>query len=445
MGEHILIVEDDLNLRDTLTELFKREGYVVSVAQNGNEAIKILGNTNIDLVISDLMMPGLSGMNLLQSIIQLQYNCQFIMITAYGTIETAIEAIKKGAYDFITKPVNKNQLLKTVRLALERQALINENRRLKERLSNLENQQIIGNSKIFLEVLNRARAAAQTEATILLTGESGTGKDIIARYIHSISTRSKNEYIPINCAAIPENLLESELFGYAKGAFTGADKDKKGKFELANGGTILLDEISEMPFSLQAKLLRVIEDKVIDIIGGEPKKVDIRFIAATNKDLEQMVKEGKFRADLFYRLNVFTIRIPPLRERQEDIPILAMHFINTFSRKYNKSIKSISPEALNILQSYNWPGNVRELQNAIEKAVILCKGEELLPSDFEDLDRQELIPRKELNIPLGVPLEEIEKMIITETLKMTKGDKNLAAKLLGIATRTIYRKIPSEE
>ncbi len=444
MGEHILIVEDDPNLLSTLKELFEREGYRVSVAPTGTEALKILYGSQIDLVVSDLMIPGISGMELLTSLTESGYNCQFIMITAYGTIETAIEAIKKGAYDFITKPVNRSQLLKTARLALERQQLLNENRTLRERIKNLERSELIGNSAAFRQVLEKADNVAQSEATVLLTGESGTGKDAIARYIHSRSPRSQKSYIPINCAAIPENLLESELFGYARGAFTGADRDKKGRFELADGGTVLLDEISEMPLSLQAKLLRVIEDKVIDIVGGTSKKVDIRFIAATNKDLSQLTNSGRFRSDLYFRLNVINIRIPPLKERTEDIPLLAMHFANLFSVKYKKEIKSISPEALNLLQTYHWPGNIRELQNHIEKAIILCKNSELKLADFTELDTG-LIPRKEINIPLGMPLEEIEKIIISETLKLTKGDKNLAAKLLGIATRTIYRKINPEE
>ncbi|MCX7959120.1 MAG: sigma-54 dependent transcriptional regulator [Deltaproteobacteria bacterium] len=444
MGEHILIVEDDSNLLSTLKELFEREGFAVSVASTGTEALNILRNSEIDLIVSDLMVPGITGMELLQTVNENKYNCQFIMITAYGTIETAIEAIKKGAYDFITKPVNRNQLLKTVRLSLERQQLLNENRRLKEKIKNLERSELIGNSDSFREMIYKANNVSQSEATVLLTGESGTGKDALARYIHNQSNRSDKNYIPINCAAIPENLLESELFGYAKGAFTGADRDKKGKFELADGGTVLLDEISEMPLPLQAKLLRVIEDKVLDIIGGISKKVDIRFIAATNKDLQQLTKEGKFRSDLFYRLNVISIRIPPLRERAEDIPLLAMHFVNLFSDKYKKEIKSISPEALNLLQTYNWPGNIRELQNQIEKAIILCRDSELKLSDFTELDTGS-IPKREINIPLGMPLEEIEKIIISETLKLTKGDKNLAAKLLGIATRTIYRKINPEE
>lgn len=445
MGQHILIVEDDVNLLNTLKELFERENYSVLTASDGNKALKILYNSKVDLIVSDLMIPGPSGMDLLQSVIDLNYNCQFIMITAYGTIETAIEAIKKGAYDFIIKPVNRNQLLKTVRLALERQYLINENKMLKEKIKNLEQTELIGNSSVFRDMLEKANSVAQSEVTVLLTGESGTGKDLLARYIHNLSPRSNNNYIPINCAAIPENLLESELFGYAKGAFTGADKDKKGKFELADGGTVLLDEISEMPLSLQAKLLRVIEDKTIDIIGGTSKKVDVRFIAATNKNLEQLVKEQKFRADLFYRLNIINIKIPPLRDRSEDIPLLAMHFVNILSKKYNKEINSISGEAIKLLQSYNWPGNIRELQNIIEKAIILCKGNELVASDFAELDKDAILPRKEINIPLGIPLEEIEKIIISETLKLTKGDKNLAARILGIATRTIYRKINPEE
>ncbi len=445
MGQHILIVEDDINLQNTLKELFEREGYKVTTASNGNDALKFLNNSNIDLIISDLMIPGLSGMELLQSVIELKYDCQFIMITAYGTIETAIEAIKKGAYDFITKPVNRSQLLKIARLALERQLLINENRILREKLKNLERAELIGNSRAFRDMLEKANNVAQSEVTVLLTGESGTGKDLLARYIHNISPRYQKNYIPINCAAIPENLLESELFGYARGAFTGADKDKKGKFELADGGTVLLDEISELPLSLQAKLLRVIEDKVIDIIGGSSKKVDVRFIAATNKNLGQLASEGKFRSDLYYRLNIINIRIPPLRERTEDIPLLAMHFLNMFSKKYNKEIKAIADEAMELLLAYSWPGNVRELQNMIEKAIVLCKGNELLIEDFSELDRDRILPKKEINIPLGTPLEEIEKMIISETLKLTKGNKNLAAKILGIATRTIYRKIDPEE
>lgn len=445
MGEHILIVEDDPNLLSTLKELFEREGFEVSTTSSGTEALRLLLNSsNIDLIISDLMVPGMSGMDILKSINEMKYNCQFIMITAYGTIETAIEAIKKGAYDFITKPINRSQLLKTVRLALERQQLLNENRALKEKLKSFERSDLIGNSEPFREMLEKAYYAAQTEATILLTGESGTGKDVLARYIHNLSPRSQKNYIPINCAAIPENLLESELFGYAKGAFTGADRDKKGRFELADGGTILLDEISEMPLQLQAKLLRVIEEKVIDIIGGTSKKVDIRFIAATNKDLQRLVNEGKFRADLFYRLNVVNIKVPSLRERIEDIPLLTMHFIKIFSTKHKKDIKNISPEVMSLLQSYHWPGNIRELQNQIEKAIILCKDNELKISDFTDIGINET-PKKEINIPLGVPLEEIEKIIISETLKLTKGDKNLAAKLLGIATRTIYRKINPED
>lgn len=439
----ILLVDDEVAHVQTLERLFGREGYEVAVAEGGQEALDALREQKFQLVITDLMMPDIDGMDVLKLAQTLQPEIEVILMTAFGTVERAVECMKEGAYDFVSKPIKRATILKAARQALERQALVAENRQLRARLADLEEERtIVGQSPLMREAVDRVRQVASSDATVLITGESGTGKELFAEMIYRLSHRSEQPFIAVNCAALPESILESELFGYEKGAFTGANERKIGRFEAADQGTLFLDEVGELSPQVQVKLLRVLQEGAFERLGANtPTAVDVRILAATHKDLEAEMAAGNFREDLYYRLNVIDIKIPPLRHRSEDVPLLAEHFLQIYRAKNNRALSGFSAQALESLTDYNWPGNVRELENVVERAVVLDTDGLV---DVDDLPAQVRAGESEgrhLTIPVGTSLEEIEEQVIHETLKMTQGDKKLAAKLLGIATRTIYRKL----
>ncbi len=439
----ILLVDDEVAHLKTLERLFKKEGYEVEAASGGQEALDRLREKRFHLVITDLMMPDIDGMDLLKLAQTLQPEAEVILMTAFGTVERAVEGMKQGAYDFVSKPIKRATILKAARQGLERQALVVENRELKARLADLEGERtVVGQSPLMREALGRVRQVAPSEATVLITGESGTGKELFARMIGRLSRRAEKPFLAVNCAAIPESIIESELFGYEKGAFTGALQRKMGRFEAADGGTLFLDEIGELSPQVQVKLLRVLQEGAFERLGSNvPTEVDVRIVAATHKDLEAEMKEGTFREDLYYRLNVIDIKIPPLRHRLEDVPLLAEHFLQIYAAKNERAIQEISVEAMEALTNYHWPGNVRELENLIQRAVVLDRDGRIDSDDLPEHLRSGPAEGRHITIPLGTSLEEIEKRVLHETLKMTQGDKKLAAKLLGIATRTIYRKL----
>jgi len=404
------------------------------------------------VLLTDLMMPNTTGMDLLRAAKTIAPETEVVLMTAYGTVETAVDAMKEGAYDFVTKPLKRAHVVRIVRNALEKQSLLVENRSLKAQLAEKRRRAIIGTSLAWRRTMDIVMQAAPSEATVLLLGESGTGKELLARSLHDNSARAKGPFIAVNCAAIPESILEAELFGYEKGAFTGASTARDGRFEAANGGTLFLDEIGEISRHVQVKLLRVLQEGEIERLGagGKSRRIDIRLIAATNVDLAGEVKGGRFREDLFYRLNVIPVNVPPLRDRRDDIPLLAQHFVQVYAEKNGKAISGCSPAAIERLSEYGWPGNVRELENAIERAVVLTRAnhtvidEDALPREIRDATPG-TASASSLTFPLGMPLAEIEMRVIHETLRHTRGDKRLTAKLLGIATRTIYRRLEATD
>ncbi len=441
----ILIVDDDKNNVLALEKVFDREGARVFTALGGQEALDLCRNHSVDVVLTDLMMPGMDGNELLETLKTISPDSEVVLMTAYGTVENAVAAMKKGAYDFVEKPVKRQAIVKTVRKAIEKHSLVVENKTLKKRLMKFEKRSIIGNAPSFRKCMETAIQAAPSVATILVLGESGTGKELVARAIHENSTRSQASFVAVNCAAIPETIMEAELFGYERGAFTGAIQRRDGRFKMADGGTIFLDEIGEMSQAAQVKLLRVLQEGEFESLGGKTIQSDVRVVTATNRDLEDDVKRGVFREDLYYRLNVIVVNLPPLRQRLEDIPLLADHFLTMYTARNNKQIEGISPDALDLMTSYYWPGNVRELENVIERAVVLSRNPTIetgdLPSRISDEERYQ----GQITVSIGTPLEEMERRMIRETLRHTKGDKKLAARLLGIATRTIYRKMETVE
>jgi len=454
----VLVVDDEAPNLESLGKIFEREGWRVALAPSGPVALEVLRREMVSVVVTDLMMPGMTGDDVLRAVRALSPGTEVVLMTAYGTVESAVNAMKEGAYDFITKPVKRHAVVKIVRRALEKVSLVAENRALRARLTELaplESGGLLGDAPAFRQVIETLRQAAPTSATVLLHGESGTGKELAARLLHDLSPRAKGPFVPINCAAIPEGLLESELFGHERGAFTGAVARKEGRFERARGGTLFLDEVGEIPLSLQVKLLRFLQDGALERVGGtESLRVDVRVVAATNKDLAEAVRTGRFREDLYYRLDVVSLRLPPLRERREDVPLLAMAFLRRIAEKNNKRVAAFTPAALASLEGYSWPGNVRELMHAVERAVILCRGDTLDVADLPEAVRgsptalAELPPSggaKALLVPLGTTMEEVERQVIKETLRRTRGDKNLAAQILGIAARTIYRKLDRDE
>ncbi len=437
----ILIADDDENLRKIIEYNLSNKGYRVLLASNGEEALNIFKNENVDIAVTDIKMEKIDGMELLGKIKKLKSNALVIMITAHGSIETAVKAMKLGAHDYITKPFDRDELQIVIEKALNLQSLMVENIRLRQELTDrFSLNNVIGVSSKMKNIYDLVARVAKSDSTVLLQGESGTGKELIARAIHFNSSRAENPFVTINCSAIPENLLESELFGYVKGAFTGATKDKPGKFEAANEGTIFLDEIGDMHKDLQAKLLRVLQEKSIDKVGATQNiHVDVRVIAATNILLENAVKEGKFREDLYYRISVIPILLPTLRERKDDIPLLTQHFID---KRGDKGCK-ILPEVLDIFDRYNWPGNVRELENIIERALVLRKKDNAIsPEDIPDYIRtKQCSSPMSLEIPDdGIKLEEVEKELIINALNKARQNQTRAAELLGISRQTlIYR------
>jgi two-component system response regulator HydG len=454
----VLIVDDEAPNRESLGKIFEREGWRVALAASAPAALDALRRERAAVVVTDLMMPGMSGDALLRAVKTVSPETEVVLMTAFGTVETAVAAMKDGAYDFITKPVKRQAIVKSVRQALEKASLVAENRALRARLAALSREGpggLVGEAPSFRAVLESLRQAAPTQATVLLVGESGTGKELAARLLHDLSSRASGPFVPINCAAIPEGLLESELFGHEKGAFTGAISRKEGRFERADGGTLFLDEVGDIPLAVQVKLLRFLQDGVLERVGGtEPIRVDVRVVSATNKDLAAEVRAGRFREDLLYRLDVVALRLPPLRERREDVPLLASAFLRRFAEKNGKAVTGFTAAALAALERYAWPGNVRELQHAVERAVILTRGAVLELGDLPEAVRAGAGASQPagtpgapsaLTVPLGTPLEEVERLVIRETLRQTKGDKTLAAQILGIASRTIYRKLDRDE
>ncbi|MCO4746944.1 MAG: sigma-54-dependent Fis family transcriptional regulator [Proteobacteria bacterium] len=442
MRKTILVIDDDASNRVTLERLLNREGFDVHQAASGREGLDLFRQQPVDLVLTDFKMPGMSGIDVLRAILTLDPDVEVLVMTAYGTVETAVEAMKEGAYDFVAKPLKRLDLVTTVRKALEKRALTIENRHLREQLGEIGEGQVIGRSSAMRELLDECEQVAPSDATVLVTGESGTGKGRLARMLHRMSRRRDGRLVTVNCAALPEALLESELFGYEKGAFTGASGRKEGRFDLAAGGTLFLDEITEMSPVVQVKLLRVLQDGEYERVGGtKTLHSDVRVIAASNRDIEAAVSEGRLRQDLYYRLNVIHLAVPPLRERMADVPLLAHHFLARFTVKNGKDLAGFEPEALDALAGWSWPGNVRELENAIERAVVLCRGERV---GLDDLPRAIRSGRGErgqhVQFAIPTPLKDVERTMILETLRYTHGDKGLAASLLGTTARTIYRR-----
>lgn len=459
-GATLLIVDDEHEHLLSLRRLFEREGTTVFTAPSGELALDIVRKETVHVILTDLMMPGLSGQDLMKAARAIRADIDVIVMTAYATIENAVEAMREGAYDFIQKPFKSALVLRVIERALERQALRAENVMLRRELAeveptNVRGRPIIGRSPAMLATMETILQAAPSTATVLLMGESGTGKELLARAIHEQSPRISAPFIAVNCAALPESILESELFGYEKGAFTGANQRKEGRIERANGGTLFLDEVGEMSPSVQAKLLRVLQEGELERLGGnETINVDFRLVAATNRDLEAAIRDGGFREDLYYRLNVIGVSLPPLRDRPEDILLLAEFFARRFAEKNKKAVHGLTEEAREAFMRYRWPGNVRELENVIERAIVLTRGSTIdlkdLPSPVQSgaggASMREGIRREgaKIVIPVGTKLEDVERALIRETLKETHGDKSLAAQLLGIAARTIYRKLEAE-
>jgi two-component system NtrC family response regulator len=442
MRVKILLADDDAALRRVIQFKLKQMGYDVTVAADGEEALAILKNNRFDLLLTDMRMPKLNGIELLERAKQVQPELEVILITAYATISQAVQAVKLGAFDYLTKPFEDEQLYVAIDKALRFRKLEDENKQLKGKLAGKEYlKRIVGVSRPFKELMETVEKIAPTDATVLLSGESGTGKEVIARTIHYKSLRSDRDFIAVNCAAIPKELIESELFGHVKGAFTGAVRDKKGKFELADGGTLFLDEISELGIELQAKLLRVIQEREIEPVGSEKKTaIDVRIIAATNINLKERVSTGKFREDLYYRLNVIPLHVPSLRERREDIPVLVKEFLHKFGRGQKIEIDA---ELMEALENYDWPGNIRELENLIERMVILRKKDKLtladLPDDFAT--ERAVGPAETTPVALdNLTFHEAEKKLIVDALNKSSWNKSKAAKRLNIPRHVlIYR------
>ena len=443
----ILVVDDDTVARDLLAEALKKEGYSVEAYASGEEAIARGREGRVDLVLTDIRMGAVDGLTVLREFKRMSQDTAIVVLTAFGSLEGAIEAIKQGAYDYLAKPFKKEEIKLVVQRSLDHCRLLRENTKFREELKSKDEwSPLVGSSPAMLEVYKLVARVSESRSTVLLQGESGTGKELIARAIHGNSPRREKPFVPVNCGALPDTLLESEMFGYEKGAFTGAVGTKTGLFESANGGTLFLDEVGELGQALQVKLLRVMQDHEVRRVGGTTSiKVDVRIIAATNRDLEQFVKEGKFRDDLFYRLNVVRITLPSLKERQEDIPMLAHHFLQKCAAGATTAVRGFHPDTLDCLKRYRWPGNVRELENAIERAVSLSHGPLLTPDDLPAAIRQASNPPDQKpDLPetaesVYLTLEEVEKRHLMRVLKETKGNKVKAAKILGIDRRTLYR------
>jgi DNA-binding NtrC family response regulator len=438
----VLVVDDEPSNVASLEKIFQREGLRTFVAESAKAALEIVRRHRVQVVLTDLMMPGTNGVELLRALKEVSPDTEVVLMTAYGTVETAVLAMREGAYDFVEKPLKRLTIVKSVRKAAERHRLMAENRSLRQEIRLLKHREIVGQSTTLRRVLDTATQAAPSTATVLILGESGTGKELIARYIHEKSTRLAGPFVAVNCAAIPESILEAELFGHERGAFTGATARREGRFARARGGTLFLDEIGELSQSVQVKILRVLQEGEYEPVGGRTEKADARIVAATNRDLLAEVEAGRFREDLYYRLNVIAITAPSLRTRREDVPLLVDHFLGVYCKKNGRARLNVSGEALSKLCEYSFPGNVRELENVIERAAVLCRSDVIGISDLPEAIANAAAPAPSaLSFPIGTPLAEVEHRLIRETMKHTSGDKSLAAQLLGISTRTIYRKL----
>ncbi|MDR2480776.1 MAG: sigma-54 dependent transcriptional regulator [Spirochaetaceae bacterium] len=440
----ILIVDDEQNIRKGLAEFLEMEGYNVVMASDGDSAYRRYQKGDIDLVITDLKMPGISGNELLRRIKAETPGVAVIILTGHGTVHDAVQAMKEGAWDFLTKPVQELERLKII----VQRALANRERRLKNKVMEEElakhkqTDLVVGNSLAMRDIMDAIGRAAPTKTSILITGESGVGKELVANAIHNLSPRRDKPLIKVHCVALAESILESELFGHEKGSFTGADSRQRGKFELANGGTLFLDEIGEINQNIQIKLLRVIQEKKFERVGGEETiEVDIRIVAATNKDLKTEIKKGNFREDLYYRLNVVSINIPPLRERREDIRMLVLMFLKIFCIENKKDIKSIDSKAISKLNNYDWPGNIRELRNCIEDSFVMSKGDTIMEEDLPLKIRLGSDNDRRIYIPYGSTLAKSERIVISQTLVTQNGNKSETARILGIGRKTLHRKI----
>lgn len=437
----ILLVDDEINTLKVLSAILKKNDYDVFTARTAEEALDKIFKLQLDAVITDYKLPGMSGTELLDMLKEKRCLVPVIMLTAYGTIEKAVDAMRKGAFNYLTKPINPDELLTITREAAEKHQLLVENITLKSQLKERHSHKnIIGKSHLMQEIFNLIETVSKSNSNILITGESGTGKELVAKAIHYSSLRANGPFIPIDCAALPEELLESELFGHEKGSFTGAYEQKVGQLELANGGTVFLDEIGELSLNIQKKFLRFLQEREILRIGGKNRiKIDVRIIAATNRDLEEEIKKGTFREDLYYRLNVVTIHIPPLRDRKEDIPLLSRHFLDRFSSANNKIITGIDSDVMRAFMEYDWPGNVRELENFIERAVVLCPTETIttnyMPKVIRELHTENNGRKDELN------LLETEKMLILKALQKTNWNQTRAAQILGLSRKQLRTKI----
>lgn len=442
----ILTIDDEENIRNGLADNFELEGYNVKAAGSGKEGLEIIENESIDLVITDLKMDGMSGQEVVRQVTTKYPGIPIIVLTGHGSIDDATEAIKAGAFDFLTKPLDLDHLNIVVKNALRGKELAQQNKELKEKLLNKNNSlEMIGKSSELNRVRTMIEKAAPTKANVLITGESGVGKELVANAIHKQSSRASAPFVIVHCAALSESLLESELFGFEKGAFTGAEAQHKGRFELANGGTIFLDEIGEINQATQVKLLRVLQEKTFERVGGEKTiSVDVRIVAATNRNLEDEVKAGRFREDLYYRLNVVRIEMPSLRERKDDIPLLMHSFLREFNIENEKNIKGFDNRSKSALIKYNWPGNIRELKNCIESAVVMCTGDEIKMEDLPSSIRAQS-EEKTISIPIGISMEEAEKIIIQENLAANNNNKSKTADILGIGRKTLHRKIEEWE
>ncbi|HET7753947.1 MAG TPA: sigma-54 dependent transcriptional regulator [Anaeromyxobacteraceae bacterium] len=443
MKHRLLIVDDEKDGREALAELAGRWGYDVQTAADGTEALRRAIEWHPDVILTDLVMPNMDGLWLLRALRAELPDCPVVLLTGRGTVQTAVQAIKEGAYDFIEKPLEISRLRVVLDRALEKKETMREVQLLRTRLAALApGTDIIGTAPNMQRVAELVKKVAPATASVIITGESGTGKEVVARAIHSLSPRKDKPFVALNCSAIPATLIESELFGYERGAFTGADQRRLGNFELAHGGTLFLDEIGELPLEMQGKFLRVLEERKLRRLGGKSEvEVDVRVICATNRDLKEEIRKTRFREDLYFRLSVFTLHLPPLRERREDVPLLVQHFIEKFGRETGKHVQGLSPGAMEVLQNYAWPGNIRELRNTVERAMILVDNdvisEEHLPPDMRP-SRPETAT---LRLPLGIPLREVEKEFILATLQKNGGNKARTAEILRISEKTLYNKL----
>ena len=449
-GKRVLVIDDEKNMRHMLQIMLSKAGYETETAGDGLEGLEKMGRGEFDFVLCDLKMPKMDGMSFLKRAREKFHDKTFIMMSAYGNIDDAVEAMKIGAYDYISKPFKTDEVLLTLKKAEERERLKKENISLQQRIEKIEQRYSFGNivarSEAMRHVFELVEKVADHKTTVLITGESGTGKDLIARAIHHSGRRAKKPMVSINCGGIPENLLESELFGYKRGAFTDAVKDKPGRFEEGEGGTVFLDEIGELPLALQVKLLRVLQEEEISPLGGVgSRRIDVRVIAATSKDLTREAGEGRFREDLFYRINVMPIHLPPLRERRGDIPLLVGYFIDMFNKKLQKDIEGLSSEAMPILMGYGWPGNIRELENVIERALLLAKGRWITPEDLPPRISEEssYAPSflSEENLSIRKASSRLERDLIRKALQLTAGNRTQASRILEISRPKLLAKI----